>query len=148
MQTYAKCPRQYTYIGDGFSFFSPYNETGVWMGTAYFDYPENWTEIQDQLKEDYHLNECQKTVNGNGVREFFVDGGYKYLITMTETQIRHYMSNNGNFHVLKRDAWWNPRGKEYIRKIDNNQWLDPEGGIDGYAVTGAQYAAIWKDAES
>ena len=152
MQTYPKCPRGYTYTygGGGFSFFSPYNETGVWMGTAYFDFAEveNWTGIQNRLKEDYHLNECQKTVNGNGVKEFFVDGGYKYLITMTEPQIRHYMSNNGNFHVMRRDAWWNPRGKEYIRKIDNNQWLDPEGGIDGYATTGVQYAAIWKDVES
>jgi hypothetical protein len=149
MTTYPKCPRGYTYTGHGFSFFTPYNETGVWMGSANFDYPENWTEIQNQLKEDYHLNECQKTVNGNGFKEFIVDGSYKYLITMTETQVRHYMSNNGNFHVMNNDAWWNPRGREYIRKIDNNQWLDSEGGIDGYAaISGVQYIAIWKDAES
>lgn len=151
MSTYPKCPRGYTYTGHGFSFFTPYNETGVWMGSAYIDYGdiENWTQIQNQLKEDYHLNECAKTVNGNGVREFIVDGSYKYLITMTPAQVRHYMSNNGNFHVVNNDGWWNPRGKEYIRKIDNNQWLDPEGGIDGYAaISGVQYIAIWKDAEN
>ncbi|MBR2692792.1 MAG: hypothetical protein IKE69_01125 [Thermoguttaceae bacterium] len=89
------------------------------------------------------------TANGNGVREFKTDGRYLHLIAMPPDQVNHYLSNNGNLYVMKRNSVWHPGGTQFITRFyDNNEWLDPDREIEGFVtVSGVQYIAIWKDAE-
>ena len=149
--SYPNNPREYPYSWDTFSFCTPYNETGVFNGSAWLDtgLVENWNEINARLIENYHLRECRKTVNGNGVREFRVDDRYLYLIAMTPAQVNSYLSSNGNLYVMKRSSFWHPGGTQFITRFyDNNDWLDPDREIEGFVtVGGVQYIAIWKDAE-
>ena len=149
--TYPNNPRAYPYWWDVFSFTAPYNESGLEYGGDLFDdgYTENWIEIRSQVYEDYNIVMCRKTVNGNGFREYHVDGRYLYLIDMTPDQAKRYLGNSGSFSVMRRHAEWHPGGTHMITRFVNNfDWLDKDQEVEGYiAVSGFQYIAFWKDAE-